>query len=303
MASPRVSVLTAAYRSDPAHLNAALHSALSQTYPDFELIVSDDSPDDRLRDLVEGCGDGRLRYRLNSPPLGVADNHWHCLRQARGDYVVILNHDDTLEPTFLEQLIEPLQSDDSLSLAFCDHWIIDARGNRNELETEAASRHYRRAGLAPGPHRPFFELLMNQTIPMAMGSMFRRSALQDPVPMQAGPAYDLWLTYLLCRRGMGAWYCPQRLSSWRSHATNLTSAGDIALLNGGASCWAAVAQDPAMQAVRRMARIRESRAYYSCARWHRRHRAPRQSLRYTWRSIRTDTSWRSLALCARNLLP
>jgi glycosyltransferase involved in cell wall biosynthesis len=303
MASPLVSVLTAAYRSDATHLRAALQSALGQSCTDFEVVVSDDSPDDRLRDLVESLGDSRIRYRINTPPLGVADNHARCLRDARGEYVVLLNHDDTLEPTFLEQLMAPLQADGSLALAFCDHWIINARGERNAAETDAASRRYGRAHLAPGAHRPFFRLLLNQTIPMAMGTMFRRLALVDSMPPQAGPAYDLWLAYLLCRHGMGAFYVRERLSSWRSHPTNLTSAGDIRLLDGAASCWAAVARDPAMSSVRKSARVRESRAYYACSRWHRRHRATGQSLSYAWRSLRTDVNWRALALCARNLLP
>lgn len=264
---PFVTVVTATYKTRPDHLSAALHSLQRQTVAQFEVIVSDDSPDPTpVRSLVSGLGDDRFRYRHNAPSLGVARNHWTCFREARGEYIAVLNHDDWFEPTFLERLIAPLQSDRELALAFCDHWVVDANGQILADNTNANSRFWGREHLAAGSHRPFYALMADQTIPMVMGSVFRRSALPlKSLPEDAGPAYDLWMAYLLCREGDGAFYVPERLSAWRTHPENLTSQGGLNWSLGAAECWCTVAQDEQLASVRATAARKAAIAYYSCA--------------------------------------
>jgi len=297
-----VSVITAAYESDPVHLRTALGSALNQTYSNLEIIVSDDSPGSQLSDVVEKLHDARIYYHHNTVPLGVAENHWKCLREARGDFVVILNHDDVLEPTFTEKLLAPLRAEPTASVAFCDHWIIDARGARKDIETEGAACRYGRSSLAAGMHKPFFDLLVRQTIPMAMGAMFRRGAVAGTLPPDAGPAYDLWLTYLLCRNSAGAWYVPERLSSWRSHSGNQTSVADISLLTGSAYCWSTIARDKQASSIRRAALKKEALALHACANWHFRRRSGEESLDYALRSLRAHPNWRAVLLYAVSIL-
>lgn len=182
----------------------ALTTALAQTLADLEVLVVDDSPMDALRILVERLSDPRVFYVHNNPALGVADNHWHAFRRARGEYISVLNHDDYLESDFTAILARDLVKEPAALLALCDHWIIDSEGRRQFIETDCNSAIYGRAALESGLHLPFRDFLLTQTIPMAMGAMFRRGALPEKLPDDAGPAYDLWLTYLLARTGGGA---------------------------------------------------------------------------------------------------
>ncbi len=303
MSHPAVTIPIAAYRSRPEHLSAAIRSALDQTFPDFEVIVSDDSPDETLKPLVDRFQDPRLRYRHNSPALGVAHNHWSCFGQASGEYVAILNHDDLLEPTFLEKLLAPLDADADLALAFCDHWVIDQDGRRFTEGTDAASLQWGRAQLKAGVHRPFFELLAAQTIPMAMGTVFRRRMLPAILPVKAGPAYDLWLTYLLCRERHGAYYVPERLSSWRAHEGNLTSQGGVDWSRSTAECWQAVARDPELSSIHSPARRKGAAAFFTCAlnSWRRGRRS--ECVYYGWQSLRVLPNWKGLAACLLPAVP
>jgi glycosyltransferase involved in cell wall biosynthesis len=233
---PLVSVVTAAYKTEPAYLRQALQSAVAQSCGDLEVLVSDDSPDDSLREVVAGLGDDRIIYRHRAPALGVAVNHWTCFREARGKYVAILNHDDFFAPDFLARLVLPLERDPTIGVAFCDHWVVDASGRPLEGLTEETSAKWGRSALRSGRHQPFFSLLAQKTIPMAMGAVFRRELLPSVMAEHAGPAYDLWLTYYLARDGGAAFYVSERLSSWRTHATNLTSAGGLDWGIGAATC-------------------------------------------------------------------
>ena len=87
MSVPLVSIVIATYRSRHDHLRVAIASALAQSMADIEVLVSDDSPDDALSELVAGFHDERLRYRHNAPALGVARNHWESFGEARGEFV------------------------------------------------------------------------------------------------------------------------------------------------------------------------------------------------------------------------
>ncbi len=298
-----VTIPIAAYKSQPDHLSAAIQSALNQTYTAIEIIVSDDSPDSALQTVVAKFRDARLRYRHNAPALGVARNHWSCISEAQGEYIAVLNHDDLFSPTFLEQLLHPLHSDPELALAFCDHWVINREGERLIEATQAASAAWGRSELKPGKHRPFFGLVGAQTIPMAMGTVFRRSLLPRALPDVAGPAYDLWLTYLLCREGHGAYYVPERLSSWRTHEGNLTSQGGLDWARGSAECWRAVAQNPAFSSIHTRARRQGASAYLSCAyqAWLGGRRS--ECFYYSRQSLRLLPNWKSLAACCLPAVP
>ena len=43
--TPRVSVLTPIYNTNPEHLRAMIESILNQTFTDFEFLILNDSPD------------------------------------------------------------------------------------------------------------------------------------------------------------------------------------------------------------------------------------------------------------------
>jgi len=303
MSRPLVSIVIAAYKSRVDHLSAAICSALNQSWFELEIIVCDDSPDDSLRDVAEGFRDPRVGYKHNVPSLGVARNHWVSFAQARGEFIAVLNHDDWLAPGFVERLACILMQQPRAVLAFCDHWVIDARGRRLDAESDSNSASWGRAQLAEGMHRPFERLVQDQTIPMAMGTLFRRSALPAVLPAEAGPAYDLWLTYLLCRSGGGAWYVHERLSAWRTHEASLSSQGGLAWLEGSAECWYQVANDKRFASIRQTARSKAALGYFSCATrvWADGQR--RDCMRFALRSLNALLTLKGVVACLLPLLP
>ncbi len=142
-----------------------------------------------------------------------------------------------------------------------------------------------------------------------MGCLIRRSALPREWPAAAGPAYDLWLSYLLARHGDGAWFEKERLSAWRSHDANLTTAAGFDWLRGAAGCWSAMAVDPGFESVRDVARAHAAAALRACASHAlaRRRRADarawaRASLAAAW-SFKSTVVWLLAALPERLSTP
>jgi len=301
--NPLVSIVMAAYEPNPKHFIAALDSALSQTWQNLEVIVSDDSQTDVVRKIIYQQQDGRIRYSKNSIPLGAASNHWKAFKEARGEFISILNHDDLFDPRFVANLLTPLQAFPEAILAFCDHWIIDEHGKIETDASEHASQIYGRSSLSAGIHRPFASLLLNQSIPMAMGSLFRNSALPQDLPTLSGPAYDLWLTYYLSRSGGGAVYVPERLSSWRCHSKNITASSSLSWLLGSATCWSCVATDPLMLSYRKIAASKAAEGFLRCGLTSWRQKKLLTSLGFAIKSIKIKPNLRACGLLVMSFMP
>lgn len=91
---PKVSICIPAYKQ-VKFLKQTLESVLSQDFMNYELIVSDDSPDDAVKKLLDEYDfKGKLRYFRNSPALGSPANWNYCMSKATGEYIKILHHDD-----------------------------------------------------------------------------------------------------------------------------------------------------------------------------------------------------------------
>jgi glycosyltransferase involved in cell wall biosynthesis len=116
---PKVSICIPAY-NQIEYLQRTLSSILIQSYTDYEVIITDDSPSPIVADLVKTFDfNGKLKYYRNGRSLGSPKNWNQCISKATGEYIKIMHHDDWFStPSSLEKLVALLQSGDN-GLAFC----------------------------------------------------------------------------------------------------------------------------------------------------------------------------------------
>ena len=107
---PQLSILIPSYNYPEGVLRIVL-PLLAEDRPDIEILVHDDSTDDR----VEACmkpleSHPGLTYVRNSPALGAVPNWNSLLRSARGRYAMLIHHDDfPLSETFASDLLLELE--------------------------------------------------------------------------------------------------------------------------------------------------------------------------------------------------
>jgi glycosyltransferase involved in cell wall biosynthesis len=92
----KVSICLPTYRQK-IYLEKNLQSILAQSFTDFELIITDDTPDNEIFCLVEDFKprfDGKLKYYKNPVSLGSPENWNESIRYATGEYIKIMHHDD-----------------------------------------------------------------------------------------------------------------------------------------------------------------------------------------------------------------
>ena len=100
---PRISVLVPA-RNEERSIERCVASLLAQDYPDFDVLVLDDSSTDGTRQLLNriAARDTKLRVLDGQPlPSGWLGKHWACqqlLEHADGEYVLYVDADTWHDP-------------------------------------------------------------------------------------------------------------------------------------------------------------------------------------------------------------
>ena len=84
-------------------IKATIESVLAQTYTDMEIIIVNDGSTDGSVDVVKSFRDSRIRL-IDQSNGGVSKARNHGLREAKGDFIALLDADDTWCPGFLQTM-------------------------------------------------------------------------------------------------------------------------------------------------------------------------------------------------------
>ncbi|WP_250509445.1 glycosyltransferase family 2 protein [Caballeronia sp. GACF4] len=102
---PFFSIVTPAYNTPVDLLQKLLASVEAQWYGDYELIIVDDhSPSETAREALHAAAGNRVKVLRLERNAGISEATNAGIREARGDYVVFLDHDDELTPDCLWEL-------------------------------------------------------------------------------------------------------------------------------------------------------------------------------------------------------
>jgi glycosyltransferase involved in cell wall biosynthesis len=124
----KISVLVPTYnRSD--YLKSSIESILSQSYIDFEIIISDNASTDNTQMIVEAFNDSRIVYHKNAINMGIAPNYNQALKLAKGEYVQFFSDDDIMLNDCLKINKEVLDEYPTVGLVHSDVNILDSDGN------------------------------------------------------------------------------------------------------------------------------------------------------------------------------
>ena len=124
---PLVSVLMCTYNGRD-FIEAAVADIVNQTYPNWELIVSDDGSTDGTREwLARLRDDERIRIFLQPQNLGYVRNKNFALAQAKGALITQQDQDDRSSPERLERQVAALQ-ERGLEIAACGFRRVTADG-------------------------------------------------------------------------------------------------------------------------------------------------------------------------------
>ena len=107
--SPLVTVITVTYNSS-AYVRDAIESILASSYPNFELIIGDDSSSDNTWEIVAGYRDPRIVKYRNEQNIGEYPNRNKAIQLAKGEYLIFIDGDDVIYPHGIAYFVSMMQA-------------------------------------------------------------------------------------------------------------------------------------------------------------------------------------------------
>lgn len=105
---PKYSIVVPAYETKKVFLEELIDSVLTQSYPNFELIIADGSETDIVRQTLGQYNDERIVYIKLAQNSGISGNTNEGFSHTTGEYVALLDHDDTLTANALFEMTKML---------------------------------------------------------------------------------------------------------------------------------------------------------------------------------------------------
>lgn len=112
---PVISVVVPLYNTNPLYLRQMIKSVLKQSYQKWELVLIDASDEKHayVSVIVKGFKDGRIKYTKLAENAGISGNTNVGFGEASGEYIGLLDHDDTLSANALYEVVKAINQQDA----------------------------------------------------------------------------------------------------------------------------------------------------------------------------------------------
>lgn len=115
-----VSIVIPCYNQEK-YITDAIMSAENQTYKDIEIVFIDDCSTDGS---LEVANELKKKYTnivvlKNETNLGVVDSRNKAIDVAKGFYILPLDGDDTIEPTYIEKAVKVFDENPDVGFVYC----------------------------------------------------------------------------------------------------------------------------------------------------------------------------------------
>lgn len=107
---PLISIVIPLYCTPLPYLKELLESVRRQSYENWQLCLADGSPDDKAKEFIEKHygREKRIVYRKLEENGGISVNTNEAVALAAGEYLMLCDHDDTLEPDALYEIVKAI---------------------------------------------------------------------------------------------------------------------------------------------------------------------------------------------------
>jgi len=125
---PLVTIGIPTYNRATDTLPQTLECALRQTYPNLEIVVSDNASTDSTEAYMTQIVDPRVRYIRHPRNIGGNNNFNHCLEVARGTYFQLLHDDDLIDEDFVMTCMAAIEFRDDVGFVQTGTRVINRDG-------------------------------------------------------------------------------------------------------------------------------------------------------------------------------
>ena len=112
---PLISIVIPLYCTPLPYLKELIESVRRQSYENWQLCLADGSPDDKAKEFLEKHygREKRIVYQKLEENGGISANTNAAAELAKGEYLMFCDHDDTLEPDALYEIVKAINDTDA----------------------------------------------------------------------------------------------------------------------------------------------------------------------------------------------
>lgn len=217
----KVSIIMPVYNSSK-YLDRSIQSVINQTYSNYELVIVDDGSTDNSKDII-------TKYRSNVNTIkyiyeenkGIAGARNTGINNANGDYIALLDADDTWRRDKLESCVNAISNNLSVGFIYSAFNVIDENDKilySSILDINAT------------PDDIFKNLVLRKINIAAVTVLFRKKCcdsvgiFDESKEIMGVDDRDLWIRISSKYKCL---YIPKILASWRKHPQNYSGQKDI----------------------------------------------------------------------------
>lgn len=202
---PLISIVIPLYCTPLPYLKELLESVRRQSYENWQLCLADGSPDDKAKEFIEKHygREKRIVYRKLEENGGISANTNEAVALAAGEYLMLCDHDDTLEPDALYEIVKAI-NDTSADVLYTDEDKVSMDG-----------RHYFDPNFKPDFN--LFRLRENNYI---CHIFVVKKSLTDETGLlrsEFDGAQDFDFILRCCEKAQKIMHIPKVLYHWRCH--------------------------------------------------------------------------------------
>jgi len=131
-ADPQVSVCLPTYNR-VQHLKQTIENILTQSYTDFELLVSNDASTDETAAYLATISDPRVKVFSHERNLNIPGNLNYPLNRSKGEYIIFLHDHDNYDRDLLQSCVNSLDANQDLGFTFAQIAWVDYDGSNYRI--------------------------------------------------------------------------------------------------------------------------------------------------------------------------
>ena len=130
----KISVIVPVYNTVASYLEQCVESVLSQTLPPAELLLLDDCSSNEqtlallARYAQQDSTPVRIRVLRNGQNGGISASRNRGIREAFGDWIIFLDHDDYWQPSYLEELAACAAGSEAVDMVVSGYTVVSQDG-------------------------------------------------------------------------------------------------------------------------------------------------------------------------------
>ncbi|MBU5481067.1 glycosyltransferase family 2 protein [Blautia sp. MSJ-19] len=203
---PQISIVIPLYQTPLPYLKELVDSVRAQSYENWQLCLADGSPNDKAKEFLEKHygKEKRLVYTKLSENGGISVNTNAAIALAEGEFLMLCDHDDTLEPDALYEIVRAINEKSGTDVLYTDEDKVSMDG-----------RHYFDPNFKPDFN--LFRLRENNYI---CHIFVVRKSLADKVgylKQEFDGAQDYDFIFRCCEQAANIVHIPKVLYHWRCH--------------------------------------------------------------------------------------